>query len=118
MTPAILTRGDDLFMVTGSPGGPRIISTVLLSILNVVDFGMDVQQSVAAPRFHHQWVPDELSVEPAIPVDVVRGLRGRGHKVVVSERDWSAAEAIVIDPASGWHLGGSDPRRDGLALGP
>ncbi len=64
-------------MVTGSPGGPRIISTVLLTILNVVDYGMDAQQAVSAPRFHHQWVPDELVVEPAVPGDVVRGARAR-----------------------------------------
>ncbi len=118
MTPTIVTRDGRLFMVTGSPGGPRIISTTLLTILNVVDYGMDVQQAVSAPRFHHQWVPDRITVEPAVPADVVEGLRRRGHEVKVSPRNWSAAEAIVVDPASGWHLGGSDPRRDGLALGP
>ncbi|MGH0037112.1 MAG: gamma-glutamyltransferase [Myxococcota bacterium] len=117
MTPTILTRDGRLFMVTGSPGGPRIISTTLLTILNVVDFGMDVQAAVSAPRFHHQWVPDQISVEPATPADVVEGLRRKGHTVKVSGRNWSAAEAIVIDPASGWHYGGSDPRRDGLAMG-
>ena len=104
-------------MVTGSPGGPRIITTVLLSILNVIDFGMDVQAAVAAPRFHHQWVPDKLFVEPAVPADVIDGLRARGHTVEVSSRNWSAAEAIVIDPETGIHQGGNDPRRDGLALG-
>jgi len=78
---------------------------------------MDVKQAVSAPRFHHQWVPDRLLVEPAIPADVVRGLEARGHEVSVSPRNWSAAEAIVIDARSGWHLGGNDPRRDGLALG-
>ena len=104
-------------MVTGSPGGPRIISTTLLTILNVLDYGMDVQAAVSAPRFHHQWVPDKLFVEPEISVDVVEGLRSRGHEVEVSTRRWSSAEAIVIDFGSGVHLGGSDPRRDGLALG-
>jgi gamma-glutamyltranspeptidase/glutathione hydrolase len=56
-------------------------------------------------------------VEPAVPDDVVRGLERRGHAVAVSKRNWSAAEVIVVDPDTGWHLGGSDPRRDGLALG-
>ena len=117
MTPTILLQGGRPTMVTGSPGGPRIITTVLLSILNVIDYGMDVQASVSAPRFHHQWVPDKLFVEPAIPVEVIDGLRRRGHHVEVSPGDWSSAQAIVIEPETGWHLGGSDPRSDGLALG-
>ncbi len=117
MTPSFVLRDGGLFLVTGSPGGPRIISTVLLTILNVVDYGMDVQAAVAAPRIHHQWSPDVLYVEPAVPLDVIEGLRRRGHTVEVGRRDWSAAEAIQVDPESGWLLGGSDPRRDGLALG-
>ena len=117
MTPTILVKDGKTFMVTGSPGGPRIITTVLLSILNVVDYGMNVQEAVSAPRFHHQWVPDKLRVEPAIPGDVVAGLEGCGHRVERSSRNWSAAEAIVIDATSGWHQGGSDPRTDGLAAG-
>jgi gamma-glutamyltranspeptidase/glutathione hydrolase len=117
MTPTIVTKGGELFLVTGSPGGPRIISTVLLTLLHVVDYGMNPQQAVSAPRFHHQWLPDKLFVEPAVPEDVVRGLERRGHTVEVSQRNWSAAEVIVVDPETGWHLGGSDPRRDGLALG-
>lgn len=104
-------------MVTGSPGGPRIISTTLLTILGVVDSGMDVKAAVSAPRFHHQWVPDILFVEPDIPEDVVEGLERRGHRVEVGKRNWSAAEAIVIDPTTGVHFGGNDPRRDGLAKG-
>ena len=117
MTPTILDRDGALFMVTGSPGGPRIISTTLLTIVNVVDYGMDVKAAVSAPRFHHQWVPDTLFVEPGTPLDVIRGLEERGHHVEVGSRPWSAAEAIVIDPKTGVHLGGNDPRRDGLALG-
>jgi gamma-glutamyltranspeptidase/glutathione hydrolase len=117
MTPTIVLKDGAPFMVTGSPGGPRIISTTLLTILNVVDWGMDPQAAVAAPRFHHQWVPDVLSVEPETPVDVVEGLTRRGHDVAVSQRHWSAAETIVIDPASGVQMGGSDPRTDGAAVG-
>jgi gamma-glutamyltranspeptidase/glutathione hydrolase len=118
MTPTVVSKDGELFMVTGSPGGPRIITTVLLTLLNVIDYGMDVQQAVSLPRFHQQWVPDKLFVEPAITRDVVRGLERRGHTVEISERNWSAAEAIVVDPKTGWHYGGSDPRRDGLAAGP
>jgi gamma-glutamyltranspeptidase/glutathione hydrolase len=118
MTPTVVTKDGELFMVTGSPGGPRIITTVLLTLLNVIDYGMDVQQAVSAPRFHQQWVPDKLFVEPAFTSDVVRALERRGHNVEVSDRNWSAAEAIVVDSENGWHYGGSDPRRDGLAAGP
>jgi gamma-glutamyltranspeptidase/glutathione hydrolase len=118
MTPTIVVKDGRTVLVTGSPGGPRIISTTLLSILNVVDYGMDVQQAVSVPRFHHQWVPDKLYVEPETTDDVVRALRRRGHKVTVSDYRWSAAEAIMLDPQTGWHTGGSDPRTDGLALGP
>jgi gamma-glutamyltranspeptidase/glutathione hydrolase len=117
MTPTIVTKDGHTVFVTGSPGGPRIISTTLLTILNFVDYGMDVQQAVSAPRFHHQWIPDKLYVEPATPDDVVEALRARGHEVEVSERNWSAAEAIAINPETGWHSGGTDPRTDGLALG-
>jgi gamma-glutamyltranspeptidase/glutathione hydrolase len=117
MAPTIVVKADRPFMVTGSPGGPRIITTTLLSILNVVDYGMDVQEAVSVPRFHHQWVPDRLLVEAAVPLDVIDALRDWGHQVEVSDREWSSAQAIVVDPASGWHLGGSDPRGDGVALG-
>jgi len=118
MTPTLLLKDDKPFMVTGSPGGPRIISTVLLTILNVVDWGMDIQAAVSAPRYHHQWIPDTLRVEPETPRDVTGALAALGHTVDVQSRHWSAAEAIVIDPASGLHYGGSDPRTDGGAFGP
>jgi gamma-glutamyltranspeptidase/glutathione hydrolase len=117
MTPTLVLVDGRLVMVTGSPGGPRIISTTLLSIVNTLDFRMDAQAAVSAPRFHHQWLPDEILVEPDVPVDVVEALRARGHAVKVSETEWSAAQAIVIDPKTGWHTGGADPRSDGLALG-
>ncbi|MFO0689229.1 MAG: gamma-glutamyltransferase [Myxococcota bacterium] len=117
MTPAILDRDGRLFMVTGSPGGPRIISTTLLTIVNVVDWAMDPHAAVAAPRIHHQWDPNRLDVEPAVRDEVVRGLKERGHDVTRSPRTWSAAEVIVVDPESGLHLGGADPRTDGAAVG-
>ena len=91
---------------------------MLLSILNVVDYGMDVMGSVSAPRIHHQWQPDVLVVEPAVAQDVLEGLRRRGHQVEVSRDNWSSAQALRYDAASGWYTGGSDPRSDGLALGP
>jgi gamma-glutamyltranspeptidase/glutathione hydrolase len=118
MTPTLLLREGRLRLVTGSPGGPRIISTVLLSILNVVDYGLDVMASVSAPRIHHQWQPDALVVERAIAEDVLAGLRERGHQVEVSRENWSSAQALAYHADSGWFSGGSDPRSDGLALGP
>ncbi len=117
MTPTILDRDGRLFMVTGSPGGPRIISTTLLTILNVVDWKMDPEAAVAAPRFHHQWDPNLLRVEPEIADEVIDALKARGHDVERSSRNWSAAEVIVIDPETGRHLGGADPRTDGAAVG-
>ncbi|MEZ4333433.1 MAG: gamma-glutamyltransferase [Myxococcota bacterium] len=117
MTPTILERDGRLFMVTGSPGGPRIISTTLLTIVNVVDWGMNPARATAAPRFHHQWDPDRIELEPGLDDSVAAGLRKRGHEVVKNPRRWSAAEVIVIDPATGLHLGGADPRTDGAAVG-
>ena len=117
MTPTIVSRDGRIFMVTGSPGGPRIITTTLHTILNVVDFEMDVQEAVAAPRYHHQWIPDKVVAEPLLSELIVEGLRERGHEVEVAERAWSSAQAIVVDPETGLHLGGSDPRGDGAALG-
>jgi gamma-glutamyltranspeptidase/glutathione hydrolase len=117
MTPTILVKDGRAVFVTGSPGGPRIITTVLLTIVNTVDFGMDVPQAVAAPRYHHQWMPDRVAAEPLLPAEVVEGLRARGHEVVVEPYPWSSAQAIAIDPSTGLHQGGSDPRSDGAALG-
>jgi gamma-glutamyltranspeptidase/glutathione hydrolase len=116
MTPTIVEKDGRLFMVTGSPGGPRIVSTTLLSILNVIDYGMNAAEAVSVPRFHHQWQPDKLFFEPATARDLVGALRDRGHEVIVEERDWSAAEVIVVEPG-GAFSGGSDPRTDGLAAG-
>lgn len=118
MTPTLLLRDGRPFMVTGSPGGPRIITTTLLTILNVVDHGMDVMEAVSAPRWHHQWVPRRLRVEPQIPADVLDALRARGHTVEVSEREWSSAQSLVWDAEAGLFFGASDPRSDGLATGP
>jgi gamma-glutamyltranspeptidase/glutathione hydrolase len=116
MSPTILVKNGKPIMVTGSPGGPRIITTTLLTILNIIDYGMNVQEAVAAPRFHHQWIPDKLFLEPEFPADVVEALEARGHNVSQSDRRWSSAQAIVIDLDTGRMTGGSDPRADGQAM--
>ena len=97
MTPTIVVRDGKLLMVTGSPGGRTIINTVLLTILNVVDFGMTAQQAVDAPRFHHQWLPDYVQMERGrFSEQTVQWLRGRGH-TVTEVGSQGAAEIIVIN---------------------
>jgi gamma-glutamyltranspeptidase/glutathione hydrolase len=117
MTPTILVRDGRTFMVVGSPGGGRIITTVAQVILNVLEFGMDVQEAVDAPRFHHQWSPDVVSLERrGFPADVVTALHAMGYRTEVVS-DMGDVHAIVIDPATGLRLGASDPRGDGVTLG-
>jgi len=118
MSPTILSRNGQLFMVTGSPGGSRIITTTLLTIVNAVDFKMNAQEVVSALRFHDQWVPDELLVEPETPPALIEGLEARGHHVKISKLPWSSAQVILFDPARGVFRGASDPRSDGAAIGP
>ncbi len=117
MTPTFLCRNGKLILVIGSPGGPTIISTVLQVILNIVDFGFTIQEAVDAPRFHHQWLPDELRIEEkGFSADVISSLQNRGHKI--SLRGFMGdAEGIMVDPEAGTLFGASDPRGDGLAVG-
>jgi gamma-glutamyltranspeptidase/glutathione hydrolase len=114
MTPTILTRDGKLFMVVGGPGGGRIISSVLQTILNVVDFGMNVQDAVDAPRVHHQWKPDVITMERGISPDTVRLLQQRGHKVEIASAV-ARVFAIVVD--AGWLQGGADGRSYGKSEG-
>ncbi len=114
MTPTIVVRDGRLYMVAGSPGGPRIITTVLEVVLNVLDFNMNIQEAVDAPRFHHQWLPDKLVVEPEISPDTLALLRARGH-AVESVRSIGEAAAILVD--RGWLQGAADPRSEGKAAG-
>jgi gamma-glutamyltranspeptidase/glutathione hydrolase len=117
MTPTILVRDGRTWFVTGTPGGSHIITTVLQTVLNVVDFGMTVQEAVDAPRFHHQWLPDRIEVERrGFPADVTARLRALGHEIVESD-DMGDVEAILVDPATALRTGASDPRMDGLTLG-
>jgi gamma-glutamyltranspeptidase / glutathione hydrolase len=98
MSPTVVTKDGKTIMVLGSPGGSRIITIVVNTILNVVDFNMNIQEAVDAPRIHHQWLPDQITVEPyALSPDTVRILNAMGHKVV-EQIPWGAAEAIYIAP--------------------
>jgi len=118
MTPAIVTKDGQLLMVTGSPGGRTIINTVLHTILNVVDFGMNAQEAVDAARFHHQWLPDEVQFERhGLSPDTLAILKARGH-VLKAIGGQGIAEVIVVTPKDGKLNGGSDRRAvDGGAAG-
>jgi gamma-glutamyltranspeptidase/glutathione hydrolase len=117
MAPTIVLKDGKLLLVLGSPGGPRIISTVANILMGVVDYGLDIQQAVNAPRFHHQWEPDEIFIERVgISPDTIRLLEARGHKIKV-EGYWSDGECIAIDPKTGDLLGAPDGRNGGKAVG-
>jgi gamma-glutamyltranspeptidase/glutathione hydrolase len=117
MTPTVVKKGDKLFMVLGSPGGPTIINTVLQVILNVVDFGLTIQEAVDAPRIHHQWKPDRILAERgALVRDVADELRVRGHRIEF-RNSIGDAHSILIQSEDGVRLGAPDPRSDSKASG-
>ena len=116
MTPTIVEKEGELYMVTGSPGGAKIITAVLQSILNVVEFGMTMQSAVDAPRFHHQWLPDRITVEQGcLDQDRRLMLESMGH--TIHEIDaMGRVDAILVWP-DGRLEGGADPRGDDGAVG-
>ncbi len=118
MTPTVVMRDGRPWIAIGSPMGPLIITTVLQTLLNVIDFDLDVQAAVAAPRFHHQWQPDRLRMEPEHPRDVLERLRAMGHPVETSGFRFGAAAAVLHDPETGLFWGAGDPRRDARAATP
>jgi gamma-glutamyltranspeptidase/glutathione hydrolase len=118
MTPAILSRDGKLFMVTGSPGGRTIINTVVQTVINVIDYGMNAQEAVDAPRLHNQWLPDRTDYERfGLSPDTVKILQGMGHSLRPGGEQ-GVAEIIIVDPRDGTLEGGSDRRAaDGGAVG-
>src|SRR5256885_1319515 len=118
MTPTILAKDGALFMVTGSPGGRTIINTVLETIIDVVDFGMNAQDAVDAPRFHHQWLPDKISFERyGFSPDTAAELERRGHTLQAGGAQ-GVAQVIINNTKEGVLEGGSDRRvADGAAVG-
>ncbi|MGA2416606.1 MAG: gamma-glutamyltransferase [Candidatus Sulfotelmatobacter sp.] len=124
MAPTIVVHDGNTVLVLGSPGSSKIITTVANVLMGVVDYGMNIQESVDAPRFHHQWLPDVLNVEQWFSPDTVQGLQKMGYDVQIGLHEfgsvnpyWSDAECIAIDPASGERLGASDYRHNGKAVG-
>jgi gamma-glutamyltranspeptidase / glutathione hydrolase len=109
MTPTILVKDGKLFMTVGAPGGSRISTAVMQVVLNVVDFGMNVQDAIDAPRFHHQWQPDKLYLERGISPDTVALLGSRGYQVDYSPGVVLAQTAAIVSDG-GWLQGGSDGR--------
>jgi gamma-glutamyltranspeptidase/glutathione hydrolase len=116
MTPTILAREGKFFLAVGAPGGSRITTAVLQVILNVVDFGMNAQEAVDFPRFHHQWQPDKLFLEPGFSPDTVALLKARGHDVDYRPGNVAAVVELIVND-KGWLHGAADGRRPGKAAG-
>jgi gamma-glutamyltranspeptidase/glutathione hydrolase len=115
MAPTIVLKDGKVELVTGSPGGPRIITTVLGMLLGVIDFGMNIAEATDQPRIHHQWLPDELRVERGLSPDTLRLLRAKGQNVVEGNAMGSTATIAV---QNGWIMGAADTRQRGtLAVG-
>ncbi len=117
MTPTIVEQNGELRMVIGTPGGSQIITTVLQNFLNMAVHGMNAQQAVAAPRFHHQWQPDQILVDPfALSKDTTTKLEQKGHTIVVRTSYSGRSDNIFID-ANGKRWGGADPRGEDAVRG-
>ena len=115
MTPTIVLKNGKPFLVTGSPGGSRIITAVLQIIVNAIDFQLPIEQAVSAPRLHHQWQPDEVYVEPGFAPEVLESLAKRGHAVVPTP-SYSSTNSIEVTPDG--YVGAADRRtRGSLAAG-
>lgn len=115
MSPTIVKKDGKVFLVTGSPGGSRIITTTVQVIMNVIDHGLNVLSAVSAPRIHHQWLPDELRIEEGVSPDTITLLEEMGHKVV-QKPAMGAIQSILVK--NGTLYGGADPRRStSLAAG-
>ena len=124
MTPTIVLKDGKLFLVLGSPGGARIITTVANILMGVVDYGMNIQEAVNAPRFHNQWMPDIVNVEQWFSPDASNLLQQMGHKIEIGETVagdwspyWSDGECAAIDLKTNERLGASDVRNNGKPVG-
>lgn len=116
MSPTIIAKDGKTWLVTGSPGGSRIITTVLQMVVNSIDFGMNVAEATNAPRFHHQWLPDQLRVEKGFSPDTLKLLSQKGQNVKVMSA-MGSTQSIMLGP-DGMRYGASDPRTiDDLTAG-
>jgi gamma-glutamyltranspeptidase/glutathione hydrolase len=110
MTPTIVLKDGKLRYVLGSPGGARIITTVANIFLSASEGGLNIQEAVDAPRFHHQYLPDKLYLEPGFDPKVLSALKGMAYNLAVKDGHWSNGECIAIDPKTGELEGGQDHR--------
>lgn len=116
MTPSILEKDGKLFMLVGTPGGSTIITSVFQTILNVIDFNMTMQEAVSAPRFHHQWLPDQVDYEPkAISTNVREALQQKGYNLK-ERKPYGRVDGILVNPDKTYQ-GGADPRGDDTIVG-
>ncbi len=116
MTPAILAKDGELFMVVGTPGGSTIITSVFQTILNVVDFNQSMQTAVNSKKFHHQWLPDQVDIEPkALDSLTIEKLKAKGYKIV--PRGAIGRVDAILKTKWGYYQGGADPRGDDKAIG-
>lgn len=116
MTPSIVEKNGNLFMVVGTPGGSTIITSVFQTIINVIDFDMGMQEAVAAKKFHHQWLPDEVYMEKdAIDSLAVEKLKAKGYRI--SPRGAIGRVDAILKTKDGAYQGGADPRGDDKAIG-
>ena len=111
MSPTLVFRDGEVWLATGSPGGSTIITSVLQTLLNAMDFDMNIAAAAAGARVHHQWLPDRLKMEHGISPDTVRLLQDRGHNVELSNRTLGRTNSIMLQ--DGWLYGATDTRRPG-----
>ena len=109
MAPVIVFADGEPWFATGSPGGSRIITSVLQMIINVIDHQLNIAEATHRPRIHHQWFPDRLEVEAGVGVDTIASLEGRGHTVMVRESLYTSLQTAAY--REGLFRGASDPRR-------
>ncbi len=118
MTPTIVEKNQELFLVLGTPGGSTIITSVLQTILNVIDFEMDIEQAVSSPRFHHQWLPDQILFEPEkFDPKLFEKLRLKGYKINEGKAQIIGKVDAIMRTPSGQYKSGADPRGDDSAAG-
>ncbi|MBL8240388.1 MAG: gamma-glutamyltransferase [Bryobacterales bacterium] len=115
MSPSIVLKDGKPFLVVGTPGGTKILTSVMQVIQNVIDFKMNAQDAVNFPRFHHQWRPDKLQMEPQFSPDTRKLLEQRGHAVEIVRN--ICEMAVIQFEANGWLAGAADPRVEGKAAG-
>jgi len=111
MCPTMVFRNGQVWLATGSPGGSLIITTVLQTILNAMEFDMNIASAAAGARVHHQWMPDKLRVEQGVSPDTIKILRDMGHQVEIGNRTLGRTQSIML--SDGWLYGATDTRRPG-----